>query len=243
MRTACRLVSSAAIQVRAKYLVGCDGGSSTVRKQIGMRLEGQGRIRQIHQTFFRSNELFDAISIGKGRHYYFPTGTVVQDDLRHFMIGKGPRRSIRQCSPVDLRLSRHHGRCRAAEPQRLEPESSGSRSYGECRVLLAGNSMHLVIPNGGLGMNTGVGDAVDLSWKLAGTLQGWGGPICWRATRPSGGRSACAIGQASGRARRRRAVVEAACSPGTSRSSRRRARPSATGPRACHSSASASATR
>jgi hypothetical protein len=48
--------------------------------------------------------------------------------------------------------------------------------YAEGRVFLAGDAVHLVIPTGGLGMNTGVGDAVDLSWKLAATLQGWGGP-------------------------------------------------------------------
>ena len=48
--------------------------------------------------------------------------------------------------------------------------------YGEGRVFLAGDAVHLVIPTGGLGMNTGVGDATDLSWKLAATLQGWGGP-------------------------------------------------------------------
>jgi hypothetical protein len=48
--------------------------------------------------------------------------------------------------------------------------------YGEGRVFLAGDAVHLVIPTGGLGMNSGVGDAVDLSWKLAATLQGWGGP-------------------------------------------------------------------
>ena len=44
------------------------------------------------------------------------------------------------------------------------------------RVLLAGDAVHLMIPTGGLGMNTGVGDAIDLGWKLAGTLAGWGGP-------------------------------------------------------------------
>ncbi len=44
------------------------------------------------------------------------------------------------------------------------------------RVFLAGDAVHLVIPTGGLGMNTGCGDAVDLSWKLAATLAGWGGP-------------------------------------------------------------------
>jgi hypothetical protein len=48
--------------------------------------------------------------------------------------------------------------------------------YQEGRVFLAGDAVHLVIPTGGLGMNTGVGDAIDLSWKLAATLQGWGGP-------------------------------------------------------------------
>jgi hypothetical protein len=47
--------------------------------------------------------------------------------------------------------------------------------YAAGRVFLAGDSAHLVIPTGGLGMNTGVGDAIDLSWKLAATLQGWGG--------------------------------------------------------------------
>ena len=44
------------------------------------------------------------------------------------------------------------------------------------RVFLAGDSVHLVIPTGGLGMNTGVGDAFDLAWKLIGTIKGWGGP-------------------------------------------------------------------
>jgi hypothetical protein len=41
---------------------------------------------------------------------------------------------------------------------------------------MAGDAVHLVIPTGGLGMNSGVGDAIDLSWKLAAVLKGWGGP-------------------------------------------------------------------
>ena len=48
--------------------------------------------------------------------------------------------------------------------------------YLEGRVFIAGDAAHLVIPTGGLGMNTGVGDAIDMSWKLAATLRGWGGP-------------------------------------------------------------------
>jgi hypothetical protein len=49
-------------------------------------------------------------------------------------------------------------------------------AYGKGRVFLAGDAVHLVIPTGGLGMNSGVGDAVDLAWKLEATLKGWGGP-------------------------------------------------------------------
>ena len=48
--------------------------------------------------------------------------------------------------------------------------------YQQGRVFIAGDAAHLVIPTGGLGMNTGVGDAIDISWKLAATLRGWGGP-------------------------------------------------------------------
>ena len=48
--------------------------------------------------------------------------------------------------------------------------------YQNGRVLLAGDAVHLVIPTGGLGMNSGVGDAIDLAWKLEAVLKGWGGP-------------------------------------------------------------------
>lgn len=72
--------------------------------------------------------------------------------------------------------------------------------YGEGRVFIAGDAAHLVIPTGGLGMNTGVGDAIDLSWKLAATLAGWGGPQLLasyeRERRPIGLRNVKASGAA-----------------------------------------------
>jgi hypothetical protein len=48
--------------------------------------------------------------------------------------------------------------------------------YGEGRVFLAGDAVHQLSPTGALGMNSGIGDAVDLGWKLAAVLNGWGGP-------------------------------------------------------------------
>jgi hypothetical protein len=49
-------------------------------------------------------------------------------------------------------------------------------SYGKGRCFIAGDAAHLTSPTGGLGMNTGIGDAADLGWKLSAVLEGWGGP-------------------------------------------------------------------
>src|SRR5262249_54762624 len=78
-------------------------------------------------------------------------------------------------------------------------------NYGQGRVFLAGDAVHLVIPTGGLGMNSGVGDAIDLSWKLAATLQGWGGSGLLSSydihPRQGGGRS-CEASRIASRGRR-----------------------------------------
>ena len=58
--------------------------------------------------------------------------------------------------------------------------------YADGRVFLAGDAVHQLSPTGALGMNTGIGDAVDLGWKLAAVLAGWGGAgICSHRTTPS----------------------------------------------------------
>lgn len=170
-------INGAAETVRGRYLVGCDGGVSTVRKQLGIELQGRGRIKLIHQVFFRSEQLFAKIPTGRGRHYYFAEGAiVVQDDLRHFMVnfqdwqpGQDAVTRLRQMIDLDIDIEvlseadwRHH--LLVAE------------RYRGGRALIAGDAAHLVIPQGGLGMNTGIGDAIDLAWKLAGTVHGWAGP-------------------------------------------------------------------
>ena len=165
--------------IAAHYLAGCDGGSSVVRKQLGIGLQGEGNILQLRQALYRCEDLYQRIPIGLGRHYHVAdaqsTQLIVQDSTRHFTLHS----VVEQDSDMATMFERT-----VAMPVKYDMIYVGewrqnlllADSYGSGRVFLAGDAVHLVIPTGGLGMNTGVGDAVDLSWKLAATLQGWGGP-------------------------------------------------------------------
>ena len=70
--------------------------------------------------------------------------------------------------------------------------------YGAGRVFLAGDAAHQYIPTGGYGMNTGIGDACDLGWKLAADVHGFGGRGCSRPTSSSAVRWACATARPRG---------------------------------------------
>ena len=166
--------------IRASYLVGCDGGSSTVRKQLGIPLQGEGNIRKLRQALFRCDDLYERIPMGKGRHYHIAEGPlfpfiILQDSTRHWTLHAAASSDAEMAEIFKKSL---------AMPIEFEMLSVNewtqhllcAERYGEGRVFVAGDAAHLVIPTGGLGMNTGVGDAVDLSWKLAATLAGWGGP-------------------------------------------------------------------
>ena len=168
-----------AIELSAHYLVGCDGGSSSVRRQLGIGLQGEANLLQLRQALYRCDDLFERIPIGKGRHYHVAdahsTFLIVQDSTRHFTL-----HSVVD-SDDDMKTMFEQA---VAMPVNYEMLSCApwrqnlllADRYGHKRVFLAGDAVHLVIPTGGLGMNSGVGDAVDLSWKLAATLKGWGGP-------------------------------------------------------------------
>ncbi|MBL6615577.1 MAG: FAD-dependent monooxygenase [Reyranella sp.] len=174
-----RAVSGAEENLRAAWLVGCDGGSSTVRKKAGIRLEGQGRIRALVQVIFRSDELYRKIVTGRGRHYNFV------DANKSTIIAQGCRTefTLHTSLPADTDfrpvIQDLIGFPCAFEITHIVPWHHNlllAEHYRDRRIFLAGDAVHLVIPSGGLGMNTGVGDAFDLAWKLAGTIHGWGGP-------------------------------------------------------------------
>lgn len=176
---ALQTVDGRTVEVRAPYLVGCDGGASTVRKGLGIKLQGQGSIRALRQISFYSDELYERIPIGQGRHYYFAdkesASFVVQGSRKVFTMNAilgddaDVEQAIRERVGFDFEfkvISSTHWKHHLLIAER----------YRDKRVLIAGDAAHLVIPTGGLGMNTGIGDAIDLSWKLAGTIAGWGGP-------------------------------------------------------------------
>ena len=166
------------LTIACKYLAGCDGGGSTVRRQLEIGLTGEGGLT-LRQAMFRCDDLYGRIRTGKGRHYHVIDGrqgfVIVQGDLRHFTLHAQAAQDEDMAAafeeivgmPVDYEMVHVN-----QWTQRLLV----AESYGTGRVLLAGDACHLMIPTGGLGMNTGVGDAVDLGWKLAASVHGWGGP-------------------------------------------------------------------
>src|SRR5690349_20767874 len=182
-----RSVKGEVEEIRAAYLVGCDGGASAVRKELGIGLSGEGNLLELRQALFRCDELFDRLPIGngpsrgpgRGRHYHVAddkaTFLIMQDSTRHWtlhsVLDSDEKMTAQFERTVGIPVQYEMLSCAPWRQNLLLADS-----YGKDRVFLAGDAVHLVIPTGGLGMNSGVGDAIALSWKLAATLRGWGGP-------------------------------------------------------------------
>ena len=167
-------------EICALYLAGCDGGASPIRKQLGIDLKGEGNLLELRQALYRCDELYERIPIGKGRHYHIAdaqhTFLILQDSTRHFTLHAVVEQDCDMVAhfakTIVMPLPFEMINCGAWRQNLLVADRYGSGS----RVFLAGDAVHLMIPTGGLGMNTGCGDAIDLSWKLAATLARWGGP-------------------------------------------------------------------
>ncbi|MEO7690306.1 MAG: FAD-dependent monooxygenase [Sphingomonas sp.] len=169
--------SGEAESFRARYLVGCDGGRSTVRKQLGIRLTGVSAPTDLRQVIFKSKDLYERMAAPKGRHYSFLSGgALVAQGCRTEFTFHTPLPADTDFEKVLRDLIGFDCEIRIEHVLTWRPHLRLAERYREGRVLMAGDAIHLVIPTGGLGMNTGIGDAIDLSWKLAGTIQGWGGP-------------------------------------------------------------------
>lgn len=163
------------------WLVGCDGGGSRVREQLGISLQGRSRLSQRFITHFTSTDTALLQRWGPAWHYQSSLGTLVAQNDRDTW-------TLLSRLPDDVDSSK-------VDPSRLIEEFAGTPvdhevivsnvwspnllvadSYGQGNILLAGDSVHQYIPTGGYGMNTGIGDAFDLGWKLAAAVKGFAGP-------------------------------------------------------------------
>jgi 2-polyprenyl-6-methoxyphenol hydroxylase-like FAD-dependent oxidoreductase len=173
-------------EIRARYLVGCDGIGSTVRKQLGIEMHGTGMINHSFNVMFKSPQLWTHHDKGKAGRY-----VIVGEE--------GAWASLTPADGKDLWRLMIHGDL-DTDPASVNPETELRRAIGaktpfevvkfghwirrhlvadhfaSGNVFLAGDAVHVMPPNGGLGMNTGLGDSVDLGWKLAAIHHGWGGP-------------------------------------------------------------------
>lgn len=175
-------------QIEAQYLVGCDGGASAVRQALGIGMSGDAVLTYTTNVIFRCDGLERLHTKQPGYRYIFigPEGTWAtlvaingRDQWRFSLVGNAEKRTLGE-DEIRRAIVRAVGREFDFEILSVLPwvrRQLVADHYRKGRVFIAGDAAHLTSPTGGFGMNTGILDVVNLSWKLAGTLQGWGGPL------------------------------------------------------------------
>jgi 2-polyprenyl-6-methoxyphenol hydroxylase-like FAD-dependent oxidoreductase len=171
--------------ISAAYLVGADGANSTVRKILGVELHGLTHMQDNWHIFLNSQELIDIFEskLGNARftHLIGPNGdwamitSINWRGMWRFSMHPPPKDESKE-NITDL-LYRAVGRPFAFEllnASHWESRKLVAETFRKGRVFLAGDAAHQNNPTGGFGMNTGLGDAMDLAWKLTAAVQGWG---------------------------------------------------------------------
>lgn len=172
--------------VRSQWLVGCDGGRSRVREKLGYKLEGRGGLAHFVSIYFHAPELMSCHDFGPA-NIYFPIHKKHRGFLLNWNTGTTwtyhlilePGTDWRKVVPEEA-IKSLVGRDTPLEVISVQPWTAHALTAEHYqsplgRVFLAGDAAHLFTPTGGLGMNTGVSDAIDLAWKLSACCEGWGG--------------------------------------------------------------------
>ncbi len=173
------------LTIRAQYLVGCDGGRSSVRRQIGATLQGDAVIQRVQSTYLRAPGLLGRIR-GKPQwmsYLYAPerAGNLVAIDGRetwlvhNYLLPHEPDfEAVDRDACLRLLLGVEEG---FAYEILGHEDWIGRRlvvdKLREGRIFLCGDAAHIWVPYAGYGMNAGIADAMNLSWMLAAHLQGW----------------------------------------------------------------------
>lgn len=174
--------------LRGKYLVGCDGSKSMVRTRAGISETLRDHDRKMVLLVFRSPELHRMLERYPQKQFY----NVLHPDLNGYWLFFG-RVDLEGAfffhAPVPMDTTAEnfdftdylHRAVGAEFPVAFDYigfwdlRIAIANSYRAGRILIAGDAAHSHPPYGGFGINTGLEDARNLGWKLAATLQGWGG--------------------------------------------------------------------
>jgi 2-polyprenyl-6-methoxyphenol hydroxylase-like FAD-dependent oxidoreductase len=176
--------SGQVIDFEADYVVGADGARSTVRAAMGARYEGGNAGRPNLSVVFRSPSLAGQLVGPPALHYWVlnpaAPGVVgpLDRDGTWWAIATGRPDDDRGADPVAI-VRALTGRDIPVEVLGTDPWQARALladRYRAGRLFLAGDAAHQNPPWGGHGFNTGVGDAVNLGWKLAAVRQGWAPP-------------------------------------------------------------------
>jgi 2-polyprenyl-6-methoxyphenol hydroxylase-like FAD-dependent oxidoreductase len=170
-------------QIDASYVLGCDGSRSAVRAAIGVSYVGTSDSRPNFGLVFRAPGLAEQLPHGPAVQYWIlnPSrpgvmGRMNMDDL--WWAGtNGVTAEVGLADPYAL-IGGLVGTEIDAEVLGTDPWTARmllAERYRSDRVFLAGDAAHLNPPWGGHGFNTGIGDAVNIGWKLAAMIDGWGG--------------------------------------------------------------------
>jgi len=168
--------------IEARYLVGCDGADGTVVTALGFGYEGLGIVSNSVNIYFRSRQLMEIHDKGWARFFRFTDeggtwGEIIGIDGKETwrlsvlkaVPGYDPAAYMRRLAGRDFDYE-------ILSVMSWERRERVAEHYRDRRVFIAGDAAHQNSPTGGLGLHTGLADAVDLGWKLAATIQGWGGP-------------------------------------------------------------------
>ncbi|WP_372348468.1 FAD-dependent monooxygenase [Streptomyces sp. KL116D] len=170
--------------VTADYVIGCDGPRSIVRDELGARYVGGQALRPNFGMVFTCPGLSERVRHGPAVQYWVvhPDAPALLGPLDRedtwWAIAFGVDRAEGERDALRFLDTVAGGPVRATvlstDPWTARMQIVDRMRHG--RVFLAGDAAHLNPPFGGHGLNTGIGDAVDLGWKIAAVLQGWGGP-------------------------------------------------------------------
>lgn len=171
-------------RLRSRYLVGCDGGRSTVRKLLGIGFPGEPatvetllgemqvaaspeELAAVTEEVRKTQVRFGAMPLGDGFHRVVVPADGVAEDRAVPPVLDDFKRQLRAFAGTDFGVHSPRWLSRFGDATRL------AERYRSGRVLLAGDAAHIHPPTGGQGLNLGIQDAFNLGWKLAAAVGGW----------------------------------------------------------------------